>query len=250
MPHRIPDSEVEKLVGRRYEKLSVVSWYNGGKGNRKMLLCRCDCGKEVRIRPVEFKKGSCKQCWHCRKYYLVGQRFGKLVVMGSAGYIGKNKRCLWLCQCDCGGTKKVETSHLTAGRITHCGCYLKSAEYRKKKGDHLRLPEGVAIRNRVIGDYKNNAKIHNRVFDLTYDQAIELLTSDCHYCGKPPSTTQSKNSGAFAHNGIDRLDNDKGYTLDNVVSCCPECNYKKGDQHVDDFLKWIRTVAEHRELCK
>jgi hypothetical protein len=52
---------------------------------------------------------------------LTGQRFGKLVALDRAGS-NKHGQCLWLCKCDCGGTKGVISSYLTSGKTKSCGC--------------------------------------------------------------------------------------------------------------------------------
>ncbi len=51
---------------------------------------------------------------------LTGQRFGKLVALQKAQ--SKNGKTYWLCQCDCGKQKEVQTCHLMDGSITSCGC--------------------------------------------------------------------------------------------------------------------------------
>lgn len=249
---RRPYYNIEELIGKKVNRLTPISWYiNKEQANRKMLICRCDCGREVTLRPIDLVRNNSTQCGYCRNYHLVGQRYGKLIVLDNAGRNSKG-RFLWLCQCDCGNTKTVETSRLTAGRTTNCGCYLKSDEHRRKLGDKNRLPPGVAARNKVIGTYKRNADLRNLNFDLSDNQIAALLSGDCFYCGAPPcGVVAERNSpGVFKYNGIDRLDNALGYIPGNIVSCCAHCNYKKGDQHVDEFLEWIKAVANHRGLCE
>lgn len=51
---------------------------------------------------------------------LVGQRFGRLVVLTVYGR--KKNRVLWECRCDCGNTIKVSTGNLTRGITRSCGC--------------------------------------------------------------------------------------------------------------------------------
>ena len=51
---------------------------------------------------------------------LVGRRYGRLVVKKFLR-IEKHK-ALWLCQCDCGGTKIASTSNLNNGNVWSCGC--------------------------------------------------------------------------------------------------------------------------------
>ena len=54
---------------------------------------------------------------------LTGQRFGKLVALEKAP--SRNKHTYWLCQCDCGNKKIIQTSHLTSGASKSCGCESK-----------------------------------------------------------------------------------------------------------------------------
>ena len=60
---------------------------------------------------------------------LTGQIFGRLTVIERTENIGKVTA--WLCKCDCGNYKKVQTGHFRAGRIISCGCYQKENNKRK-----------------------------------------------------------------------------------------------------------------------
>jgi hypothetical protein len=55
---------------------------------------------------------------------------------------------------------------------------------------------------------------------LTPEQHKALSEKPCHYCERA-----LPRSGA----NLDRLDNSLGYTPENVVPCCHECNYMRGD---------------------
>lgn len=52
---------------------------------------------------------------------ITGQKFGLLTVEKYS--YTKNKRVHWLCKCDCGTTKEVQTSYLKSGNTKSCGCY-------------------------------------------------------------------------------------------------------------------------------
>lgn len=61
-----------------------------------------------------------------KKLDLLGQRFGRLVVIDSA----PNKKCkggqtktVWKCKCDCGNFCYVTTQELRKGDTVSCGCY-------------------------------------------------------------------------------------------------------------------------------
>ncbi len=51
---------------------------------------------------------------------LIGQRFGRLVVIERAENHG-NRIC-WLCRCDCGREKIVRMTSLRIGDTSSCGC--------------------------------------------------------------------------------------------------------------------------------
>jgi LysM repeat protein len=53
-----------------------------------------------------------------RRKGLVGQRFGRLVVLAAAEGVAR-----WLVQCDCGNTKAVRADHLLNGKTKTCGCW-------------------------------------------------------------------------------------------------------------------------------
>lgn len=63
---------------------------------------------------------------------LIGQRFGRLVVVGSAPSkgVGRNVYARWLCRCDCGKEKIARAVSLKRGDTTSCGCRLKEGWFR------------------------------------------------------------------------------------------------------------------------
>lgn len=66
-----------------------------------------------------------------RRTNITGMKFGMLTVMERAGYTTdkSGKRCsLWLCKCDCGGTKVASQHTLVSGRVKSCGC-LRARDY-------------------------------------------------------------------------------------------------------------------------
>lgn len=57
---------------------------------------------------------------------IVGQRFGKLIVLGHSGtvvYGGVHRRHQWLCKCDCGEEKVITGASLRSGLTVSCGCH-------------------------------------------------------------------------------------------------------------------------------
>lgn len=59
---------------------------------------------------------------------LVGRRFGSLRVVSLHGRVlsGTQRRTVWDCVCDCGGTARAQGGHLLGGTTKSCGCLRKS----------------------------------------------------------------------------------------------------------------------------
>jgi hypothetical protein len=85
-----------------------------------------------------------------------------------------------------------------------------------------------------LSTYKTSAKAAGRVFELTLEDINTLWQKPCTYCGEIVDTV-----------GVDRVDSTKGYTLDNVTSCCTTCNLMKRHHTVDDFKNHIIKLYQH-----
>ena len=126
---------LDNLIGRTYGKLTVIS-RDENKHGKTYWKCKCECGNIVTVNSYCLKSGQTKSCGCINKELmskkflknLIGQRFGRLVVIERADdyIIPSNKKhtTRWLCQCDC-GTTYVTGSNLKNGKIISCGCYKK-----------------------------------------------------------------------------------------------------------------------------
>jgi len=84
-----------------------------------------------------------------------------------------------------------------------------------------------------------NAKKRGLSWELTVDQYRELISKDCVYCG----------CSLYWQTGcsLDRIDNAKGYTMDNVLPCCNFCNKLRSNLlTVDETRVAVMAVREHR----
>jgi hypothetical protein len=52
---------------------------------------------------------------------MTGQRYGRLTVIRRDGF-SNAWHTMWLCECDCGNTVRVERGNLVRGRTRSCGC--------------------------------------------------------------------------------------------------------------------------------
>lgn len=172
---------------------------------------------------------------------MTGYKTGRFYVLGLWGR-DKWGSALWKCQCECGNIRFMTRATLIDGRHKSCGCYRyeRMSKLRKKRF-------GEGSKNKVYFLYKQHAKRRNLNFELSKDKFELLIQQKCYYCGSDPSniSRSDHNNGDFVYNGIDRLDNNIGYTDDNCVTCCRICNRAKNNLSADEFMKWIYGVAEY-----
>ena len=86
-------------------------------------------------------------------------------------------------------------------------------------------------------NYKSRALKKGLEFSLTENEFDTFIKSNCYYCKK--ETTMSNS------NGVDRKDNMVGYTTENCVSCCSECNYMKGSLNDNEFIESCKKIANY-----
>jgi hypothetical protein len=94
--------------------------------------------------------------------------------------------------------------------------------------------------------YDSDEKHRNIFWDLTYDEWKSVITQNCYTCGTEPEMRQgkfhSKHGKQVPINGLDRVDNLKGYTITNVKPCCSRCNYMKHRMTHDIFLEHVNKI--------
>jgi len=172
---------------------------------------------------------------------IIGNEYGKLTVLEYIGYFRVNHlgrkydsiRHYYLCKCICGNLRKVDRSNLRTRHTTSCGCSSIKLQDSKERSF-----------NAIYISYKSTAKRRNIEFLLKKDEAKILFLGNCYYCGCEPSNgvDKWKYSDVFIYSGIDRVNNKKGYTVDNCVPCCRNCNFAKREMSFYEFRDWINLV--------
>lgn len=131
----------------------------------------------------------------------------------------------------------------------------RKLSYRKAREDNLereqaKEKERASKPKAKFGKGKINAKKRGIDWEITLEDYNSIITNktECFYaCGNPLPERGC---------GLDRIDNKKGYTLDNVIPCCTFCNLKKGTNltHIEmteivKLLKNMRGVDNIWENC-
>lgn len=185
----------------------------------------------------------------------IGKKFGKLTVISFVRF-SKTRRGAnvpkVLVQCTCGNTKEVSLWDVRSGKTASCGT--NHVDYEDRT-----IP---AINNIYSHSYRGRAIKNGVEFSITKEQFKSLCESACFYCGVLPDEFSATSgwcniskrgkikSGKYIsewkYNGLDRIDPNKGYTLDNVVPCCGICNHAKHTLSYFDFTNWLDRIVQFR----
>jgi len=87
-----------------------------------------------------------------------------------------------------------------------------------------------------------------REFSITMEFWESLCLSPCTYCSVEALSYIKENN--LNVNGVDRINSDKGYIMDNVTPCCAKCNRMKWAHSVQEFLNHAERIAEHNKAMK
>lgn len=231
-------------IGTRYGKLVVEAEAGVDHKNRLLYSCKCDCGNNKTVQAVKLRANRTKSCGCLSKHLeLLDAQFLSFTVVKPIG-TNKQRSMLWLCRCSCGHeiiktSKSIISIHSKSNKSPfRCeGC--QSTEHRVN----------MAF-NYFLRYYKQGAQRRDLVFELSNEEFKELINSPCFYCNRPPTEriVGDRLKQPITANGIDRLDNNKGYTKENSVSCCSICNYAKRSMSVEEYVQHCQQVANHFPL--
>ena len=175
---------------------------------------------------------------------LSGQRFGKLLVLRKAegdeiptsSSQARHPQAWWLVRCDCQREKIVRGNVL---KIDSKSCGRSPCVSRKTR------PVGEAAKWHAYVSDRGVANRRGIVWALSLEQFLDITSRPCTYCGVMGRKVAGKNlNGEYRYNGIDRVNNDVGYTPANSAPCCGSCNRAKGEMAVEEFRSWVARVHQ------
>jgi hypothetical protein len=185
------------------------------------------------IKVYTSSKGIKKQC-----KVKIGDIFGKLRVIENIGN-SSNGGIKWKCICECGNESECETYTLSSGHSSSCGC---------GRIDAISSNVGF-ISGTWFGSIKKNAKARNLDFLVTQEYLNSLLIKQNHKCAISGLPIEIKIGRANLETtaSLDRIDNTKPYTEDNVQFLHKHVNYMKWTHSQDYFLDICRIIIKNQE---
>ena len=230
------------IIGLVFDRLTVLKQDGQYKNGTKLYLCECQCGKTCRTSRSHLKQGAVRSCGclgketsakngRKSKIDIAGKKFGFLTVLQEDATSKYGLR--WMCRCDCGKCVDVLGVNLRRGTTKSCGC-IASATIKRNKLKRSKNPWMVDMYH-----YQLSAEKRNVEFKLTEQEFKKLVSANCFYCGRDPGAlcyAAELREDKVYRGGIDRVDSNTGYQLDNCVPCCKYCNMEKAAQSVEDFV--------------
>lgn len=175
------------------------------------------------------------------KNVIVGQRFGRLVVLCRSETVLK-RSIMWLCQCDCGNESTVRGSSLLRGDTRSCGCLAKEMASRAHTVHGMRHDPLYT----VWANMKNRCNNPKFQFYANYggrgirvcDEWQRSFEAFYFYAAQLPH---------FGEDGysLDRILNDGNYEPGNVrYATATEQGRNKGNNHMLTHDGKTRSVTE------
>lgn len=168
---------------------------------------------------------------------ILGNRFGRWTVVHQLPADKCNKKHFY-CRCECGIERSVRHQSLINGRSKSCGCLVGDVQrVNRQKRPYEWLYNALV--------YSTNHRKKPVEMNLTYEEFVSFTQIlQCYYCGsfidwRPYSIDDGRKKGHH----IDRIDSNKGYSVDNCVVCCSICNYMKLDYTKKEFIQQCERIT-------
>ena len=147
-----------------------------------------------------------------RKIDMIGQRYGRLVVISQSESI-KPGRLRWLCKCDCGNECVVKGISLRRGNTKSCGC-LSSENAQQRAMEHITHGQS---KTRLYRIWVNMRSRCNKPSHPDYPRYGARGIKVCEEWDNSfqPFYNWSMSNGYRENLSIDRIDNESNYSPDN-----------------------------------
>lgn len=178
-------------------------------------------------------KKSCEECLD-KERIKDKERFDKRKELYNAlKQVNSDKR---ICV-DCGKDyNKFNTlNNQDSKRCSHCNENQQNQDTKRIRERNFKN-ENFRNKEKYFKDYIKGSLRRDYEFTLNFEEFSELVDKECFYCHYKKDEEV---------NGIDRIDNIKGYTKENTVSCCEICNRIKNVYHPLFFIEKCKIIGNY-----
>jgi hypothetical protein len=235
-------------TGQKFGKLTALYKVRNDIGKGVIWNFLCECGNEVEKigSPIARNEGAlhcgCSPGYFSKTKNEIGNRYGKLVVIENNGLDNK-QRALWKCQCDCGNIIIHQGARLRRGAKTHCGCVKPDLSKSNKWAGYGEIP--ISYYSRVKANASKRKIPFNISIEDMWNKYIEQAGC-CALSGQVMVPPTNKNNKMKTKASLDRIDSNKGYTIDNIQWVTGIINIIKADLEEKYFVELCRKISDYR----
>lgn len=141
----------------------------------------------------------------------VGKKYGRWLVKEFVGFSGETKprRSIWLCVCECGTERALNSQVLADGKSNSCGCLHKeivSEVNTTHGGSYSRLyKQWTSMKGRCQNPNDENYQLYGGRGIFVCQEWVDSFDAFAKYVGDRPKGTS-----------LDRINNNDGYRPGNV----------------------------------
>jgi hypothetical protein len=128
-----------------------------------------------------------------------------------------------------------EVSEVT--EVTTEATQKETVKKEQPKKDNKPIISDVEVAKKLVNIH-SSAQSRNLEFNLTFECVKKLLEYTTCYYTNVPFTEEGANARSF-----DRVDNEKGYVVGNVVACTVDINGKKNNLSIDEIVCLYKKLA-------
>jgi len=149
----------------------------------------------------------------------------------------------WICKCECGTIKSINSSSLRSNRTSQC----RKCKDRSIKPGTLLCGLYKIIKRRALSINKGFNLTEKYLYNLLVKQNFKCALSGVDICIRPHTQKSggSKNTTA----SLDRIDSNKGYEIGNVQWVDKKINTAKHVLSQDEFINMCQLVIDYNTDC-
>ncbi len=269
--------KMKDYVGQKFGHLTIIDQWADKKN---WAEARCDCGNVVTMKLSKIKGNSLKTCGGCsfnnqKPVVNIGEKYGRLTIIGEHNGDQKRNGRYYDCVCDCGSDFVAAGHSLKAGNTKSCGCLAASlrldVDINKKIIDRcndLYQKTDISERNhlgsicfrghdwRGTGQSLRNEKECLLCFRLRMlvqfeRREVRIINTDNGTVNETEifhlkrKYKECPYCGIKLEKGNMHMDHmrplSKGgkHVINNILFCCASCNMRKSNL---EYGQWIKTL--------
>lgn len=170
---------------------------------------------------------------------FVGEKVGKLTIVDYYNERLKSGRSkiIAVCSCECGGKHELSYQSLKY----ECG--ESCPKCRRSPRNIVKRIRPISLK-RYFKNIIHNAKRRNISVNITPEDILNKLEEQKYKCALSGLDISISDSTA----SLDRIDNNKGYDIDNIQWLHTNVNYMKVDLPQDKFIYLCNKISENMKI--